>query len=38
MVGRWVEEGHVPDDEAALDTLVTDICYGNARRWFVARP
>ncbi|MGY6709255.1 MAG: glucuronate isomerase [Rhizobiaceae bacterium] len=35
MVGRWVEEGHVPDDADQLDTLVSDICYGNARKWFL---
>ena len=35
IIGRWQVEGHVPGDEAALDSLVTEICYGNARRWFV---
>ena len=35
IVGRWQEEGHVPDDREALDALVGDVCYRNARDWFL---
>mgnify|MGYP001162625498 FL=1 len=35
IVGRWQEEGHVPDDREALDALVSDVCYRNAREWFL---
>ena len=35
MIGRWAEEGHVPNDRALLDGLVTRICYQNAADWFL---
>ncbi|WP_321337518.1 glucuronate isomerase [uncultured Cohaesibacter sp.] len=35
MVGRWVENGHVPDDTEMLDKLVRDVCYQNAANWFL---
>ncbi|WP_106751750.1 glucuronate isomerase [Pannonibacter carbonis] len=35
MVGNWIEQGHMPNDQNLADTLVTDVCYGNARRWFL---
>lgn len=34
LLGKWVEEGEYPRDEAALGKLVTDICYRNAERYF----
>lgn len=36
MIGRWAEEGHLPQDAPALDQLVRGICYENARNWFAA--
>lgn len=38
MLGRWQAEGHVPDQPGALDALVRDVCYRNARDWFVGGP
>ena len=35
MVGRWAEEGHVPNDRVLLDGLVTRVCYQNAADWFL---
>ncbi|MBE6577440.1 MAG: glucuronate isomerase [Ruminococcaceae bacterium] len=34
LIGEWVENGEYPDDEKALGTIVEDICYNNARRYF----
>ncbi len=34
MLGDMVERGEYPDDPAALDALVRDVCYGNAKRYF----
>lgn len=34
LLGRWVEQGRYPADEALLGGLVEDICYGNAKRYF----
>ena len=34
LIGKWVEDGEYPADEKALGRLVTDICYGNAARYF----
>ncbi len=34
LIGEWVENGEYPDDERSLSTLVEDICYGNAKRYF----
>ena len=34
LIGGWVENGEYPDDLDALLTLVGDICYGNAKRYF----
>lgn len=36
IVGRWVSEGLAPNDHELLDGMVADICYHNARRWFVS--
>lgn len=35
MVGGWMEQGLMPPDREMAAGLVADICYGNARRWFV---
>ncbi len=34
LIGRWVENGELPCDTAALDSLVRDICYYNAVDYF----
>ena len=34
LIGEWVESGEYPNDKAALGSIVSDICYGNARRYF----
>ena len=34
LIGEWVEGGEYPSDEIALETLVRDICFENARRYF----
>lgn len=34
IVGVDVEAGLIPDDTELLDTLIADICYGNADRYF----
>ncbi len=34
LLGEDVEAGLIPNDEAALASLVKDICYGNASRYF----
>lgn len=38
MLKRQSCEGLIIDDEAALAKLVTNICYGNPARRFIARP
>ncbi|WP_186399499.1 glucuronate isomerase [Stappia sp. P2PMeth1] len=35
MVGGWMEQGLMPPDREMAAGLVADICYDNARRWFV---
>ena len=35
IVGRWVSEGLAPNDHKMLDEIIADICYHNARRWFI---
>lgn len=35
MIGGWLEQGLMPPDREMAAGLVSDICYGNARRWFV---
>ena len=32
--GQWVEDGLYPDDPDTLKSIVSDICYGNAKRYF----
>ncbi len=34
LVGKWVENGEYPNDEAALKKIVEGICYNNAARYF----
>ncbi|MGB1127723.1 MAG: glucuronate isomerase [Opitutales bacterium] len=34
IVGSDVEAGLIPDDKKLLDTLIADICFGNAQRYF----
>ncbi|WP_186395225.1 glucuronate isomerase [Stappia sp. TSB10GB4] len=35
MIGGWLDQGLMPPDREMAAGLVADICYGNARRWFV---
>lgn len=34
LIGEWVENGEYPADMDALGEIVSDICYGNAKRYF----
>ena len=34
LIGRDVENGEIPDDEALLRDLIQNICFGNASRYF----
>jgi glucuronate isomerase len=34
LVGGWVENGEIPNDEKMLDTMIADISYGNALEYF----
>ena len=34
LLGRWVEEGEYPNDEAALKEIIEGICYKNALNYF----
>ena len=34
MIGKWVENGEYPNDDAALKRIVTGISYENAKRYF----
>lgn len=34
LIGTWVENGEYPADMETLGTLVEDICYNNAKRYF----
>ncbi|KMK74390.1 glucuronate isomerase [Alkalihalobacillus pseudalcaliphilus] len=34
MIGKWVEDGEVPNDEKWLGQLVQNICYDNAKSYF----
>ncbi|MXN66573.1 glucuronate isomerase [Stappia sp. GBMRC 2046] len=35
MVGNWMDEGHIPPDFDLAEGLVRDVCYTNAKRWFL---
>lgn len=34
VVGEWVDQGRLPDDDAFLGGLVEDVCYNNAHDYF----
>ena len=34
ILGTWVEEGEVPNDDEMLSKIVKDICFNNAQRYF----
>jgi glucuronate isomerase len=34
LIGEWVEEGEVPNDEVMLKKMVEGICYYNAKQYF----
>jgi glucuronate isomerase len=34
LLGHDIERGELPDDEALVGTLVSDVCYRNAERYF----
>jgi glucuronate isomerase len=34
ILGRWTEDGEIPPDLPFLKSMVRDICFGNARRYF----
>lgn len=38
LVGTWVEEGRVPDDDHFTGDLVANVCWGNAATWFGIEP
>lgn len=38
LVGTWVEEGRVPDDDHFTGDLVANVCWGNAASWFGIDP
>jgi len=34
LVGEWVEDGEVPNDDTLVQPLIENICYYNAKRYF----
>jgi len=34
LVGTWVENGEVPNDEKLLKTMIENICFYNAKNYF----
>ncbi|MDR0410974.1 MAG: glucuronate isomerase [Treponema sp.] len=34
LIGGWVENGEYPPDMDALSSIVKDVCFGNAKRYF----
>jgi glucuronate isomerase len=34
LVGKDVENGEIPDDPALVDSLIKNVCYGNANEYF----
>ena len=34
LIGTWVEEGQYPNDEEALASIISGICYYNAKEYF----
>lgn len=37
ILGRWAENGEVPNDLSLLGPMVENICFGNAQRYFEVR-
>ncbi|MCG7521448.1 glucuronate isomerase [Ruegeria sp. Ofav3-42] len=35
MIGRWMSEGHIPDDLQLTTSLVRRVCHDNAHSWFM---
>ncbi len=35
LIGEWVEDGEYPDNPESLKTLLEDICYNNAVKYFI---
>ena len=38
LLAQWVHEGIVPHDEAVLGSMLQDICFNNAQRYFTLNP
>lgn len=38
LLGGWIEQGDIPEDEALVGTMVKNICYQNAASYFGLRP
>lgn len=38
LLGQWVQDGIVPHDEAVLGSMLQDICFNNAQRYFTLNP
>jgi glucuronate isomerase len=38
LLAQWVQEGIVPHDEAVLGSMLQDICFNNAQRYFTLNP
>ncbi|MEG1568917.1 MAG: glucuronate isomerase, partial [Oscillospiraceae bacterium] len=34
LMGNWIENGEYPADLQRAGALVSDICFGNAKRYF----
>ena len=34
LLGTWVEDGKYPNDEEALEKIIKDVCYFNAKEYF----
>ena len=34
IFGEWIEDGFFPEDMDTVSEIVSDICYGNAKRYF----
>jgi glucuronate isomerase len=34
LVGQWIEDGEVPNDDSLVQPLIENICYYNAKRYF----
>ncbi len=34
LIGTWVEDGEFPNDKALLEEIISDISYGNTKRYF----